>query len=836
MVDPWMTEVANALAGKVAEAAFDGGRKALDTLARLVRDRFAREPRAAAALAAAQAPSDSPDSGQRVRDLEAALERVAKADDDFARRLRTLWTQITVNQTTGDDGVNINSTGAIGGSQFQGRNIVIQGGVTHYAPPVSNISVPRQLPPDVTHFTGRESDLAKLDALLGGERAALTTSVVISAVAGAAGIGKTALAVHWAHRAAWRFSDGQLYVNLRGYDPGPPMTATQALDGFLRALEVTPERIPTDVDAQAGLFRTLLSARRMLIVLDNARSAGQVRPLLPGTAGCLVLVTSRSHMSGLVARDGAQRLTLDALAPQESLALLRSIIGAERVDAELEAANYLARRCVHLPLALRIAAQLANARPRTTLADLAAQLAEGPDRLDALATNDEDETTAVRAVFSWSVHSLNPQAARAFRLLGLHKGADISIPAAAVLTDSSPAQARRLLDALAEAHLLDTDSDRYHFHDLLRDYAAERAMAEESEEDRTSAIRRLLASYLAGAQSATRWLAYEHKYSAAPGENGGSDPNSPFRTRDDAAKWLKAELDNLVAATRQATESGDNATAWQLPNAMWSFYLGHWSFDAWITTAEIGLAATRRLGNCRAEANMLSFLASAYHFSDRPQEALQRHQQALDIHRQIGPVTDDDGLYISTAMILVNLGGTYGGLGQYENAIDALSQALPLARELGDGAAEGHALESLAGMYLELERFEEALDCLQQALTVFRGNFLPTGEAITLNRLAEAYLALDRVEKAAQYSQMAVDIQYSIQDEMGEASSLTTLALILRKMNQPEAANRAWQRAVALLDENDVPQTSSTRVYLSTAASNTTQEPDPGAPDKEEPS
>jgi DNA-binding SARP family transcriptional activator len=337
---------------------------------------------------------------------------------------------------------------------------------------------PRELPTDVPAFTGRVAELAELDRLLGPPAIAASPSrasaAVISVVSGTAGAGKTALAIHWAHRAAGQFPDGQLYVNLRGYDPATPMTAADALAGFLGALGVPSQDIPPDEGRRAARYRSLLADQRMLVVLDNASRADQVRPLLPGTPGCAVVVTSRDALAGLVARDGAARLELDLLPRDDAVALLTKLMG-EQAHTDPDATVELARQCARLPLALRVAAELAAARPRVPLRDLVADLADERRRLDLLDVAG-DPRSAVRAVFSWSTGQLSDESARMFRLLGLHLGPDISVPAAASLAAIADAEARRLLAELARAHLIvEHVPGRYALHDLLRAYAAEQA-------------------------------------------------------------------------------------------------------------------------------------------------------------------------------------------------------------------------------------------------------------------------------------------------------------------------------------------------------------------------
>ena len=358
--------------------------------------------------------------------------------------------------------------------------------------PETAMTVPRQLPPAIPSLVGRAHELVTLTRIL-DEPTERSAAVVISVITGTAGVGKTALAVHWAHRVQGHFPDGQLYVNLRGYDPGPPMTPNQALDGFLRALDVPAGKIPASVAERAALYRSLLDGRRVLVILDNANTAEQVRPLLPGSPDCLAVVTSRSLLSGLVVRDGAHRVRLTPLPLAEAIVLLRQIIGAARVDAELNTAAKLARQCAYLPLALRIAAERVASHPCRTLADLTEELANERDRLDMLVAGDDD-TTAVRVVLSWSYQALPPETARVFRLLGLHVGPDISVPATAALASITTPRARQLLDFLTGVHLVEeTGHDRYRFYDLLRLYAAERAATEETDHERDNAVRRLLA-------------------------------------------------------------------------------------------------------------------------------------------------------------------------------------------------------------------------------------------------------------------------------------------------------------------------------------------------------
>ncbi len=350
-------------------------------------------------------------------------------------------------------------------------------------PASSPARVPRQLPGAVPHFTGRSEELARLSQITDQARSQAPGTVLISAIGGTAGVGKTALAVHWAHQVANRFPDGQLYVDLRGFGPScAPMPAATAVRRFLDALAVPAERIPADLDAQIGLYRSLLAGKRILIVLDNARDPDQVRPLLPGAAGCMVLITSRSRLTDLIALDGAIPLTVDLLTTREARELLVRRLGRARVSGEPAAADELIGLCARLPLAVNIAASGALAHPRTPLSSLAAELRDTRRRLDLLSAG--TGAANLRAVFSWSCQTLSSPAARMFRLLGRHSGPDISIAVAASLAATGPDQARRALDELTAAHLLTEHAHgRYRLHDLLRAYATEQAQAASHRDD-----------------------------------------------------------------------------------------------------------------------------------------------------------------------------------------------------------------------------------------------------------------------------------------------------------------------------------------------------------------
>jgi DNA-binding SARP family transcriptional activator len=454
--------------------------------------------------------------------------------------------------------------------------------------------VPRELPADVAGFTGRTGALKALDEMSSASSDIAAGPVVISAIAGTAGVGKTAVAVHWAHRVADRFPDGQPYLNLRGYSSGEPMRAVEALAALLRSLGTLPERIPTEEDQAAALYRTVMADRRVLVVLDNARSVDQVRPLLPGSHGCLVLVTSRDRLAGLVARNGARQLSLDVLPPEEAFALLTRILGADRTAAEPAATAELARVCAYLPLALRIAAAHLSDRTDLVIAAYIAELADS-DPVTSLRVDGDDET-AVRTALDRSYLSLPEPTRRMFRLLGVVPGPDFTAMAAAALAGSTVNDAAQHLRNLARAHLIDEYTPgRYTFHDLLRVYARELAIAEKDCGHRTPVIERLLSYYLHSADSAVNTLYPERLSLPIPQVEPGVSAEV-FGDRHGALTWLASEQANLVAAVVHAADHGPLPFSWLLAVCLRRYFFQNRHTIDWMLTANAALRAAAKCG------------------------------------------------------------------------------------------------------------------------------------------------------------------------------------------------------------------------------------------------
>ena len=619
---------------------------------------------------------------------------------------------------------------------------------------------PSQLPFGVRGFAGRDAELAQLDELLAGPGAAThdvgattPTAVVISALSGTAGVGKTALAVHWARRVSHRFPDGQLYVNLRGFAAGgDAVRPADALRSFLDALGVPSARIPDDPDSRAALFRSTLTGRRMIILLDNARDADQVRPLLPGAGGSLALVTSRSRLTGLVAAEGAQLLTLDLMTSDEARSLLVSRLGADRVDAEPQAVEALIGRCARLPLALAIASARALTRPTMTLAELVLELRQADRRLDLLAV--DGDTTNVTAVFSWSYDRLSPGAARLFRLLGLHPGPEISTAAAASLVGLTTDEAGPLLDELTRATLLSPQTAaRYLLHDLLAAYAARLARGSDNDQQRLDAVQRLLHHCVHTATAATLSLDPHRDLIPLTGPNPGVEV-STFEGSAAALEWFTVERRTLLAALDLASAIGLDAEACQLAWTMTTYLYrqGHWTDLASSQKAMLG--AAKRLGDRQAE-----------------------------------------------GLAWRNLGLAYACLRQLDDAVAANLQALHLAEELQDDVRRGHLHLNLAHLADQQGRSAASMEHNVLALQFYRAADHRIGQARALAEIGADQLSRGNVGQARTRGEEALEIHQEVGDREGQAVALHLLGLTYAQVPDPQRTLDAFRRAIDLWRE-----------------------------------
>ncbi|WP_233223913.1 tetratricopeptide repeat protein [Amycolatopsis sp. CA-128772] len=655
--------------------------------------------------------------------------------------------------------------------------------------------VPRQLPLAIKDFTGRADHVAALDALLPAADGGAPGPVVISAVDGTAGIGKTTLAVWWAHRVQSRFPDGTLHVNLRGYGAGDPATPGEVLEGFLRALGLRADQIPVGVEAQAGLFRSLVAGRRLLLVLDNANDTGQVRPLLPGTPGCVVVVTSRDSLTGLVVTEAATRLTLDLLPHDEAVALVTGILGPARAAAEPDAVRELVRYCGRLPLALRIAASQVTA-PHVTVGDVVAELADERVRLDAL-SQDGDDRAAVRAVFDWSYQRLPAEHARVFRRLGLHPGEEFGVAAAAAVTGLELPEARRVLTALARAHVIESAAgrQRYRFHDLLRAYAAERAERDDPPAEVKQARRALLMWYAHHAKIALEILFPAHRdWDPAMRLDTRTRPEIRLSGREETWAWTVLEVDNLVAATRAADLHEETPLTLLLvkTTAMILHRRGRW--DDLVDLRSRALAAARRTGDPREEMQVLIGLGETYQVLDRWQDAESALRTALGMAHDL-----EEPWCEATA--LLQLGDGCWVQGQYAQARNYLQAAVPLAPGAQHGRIEAQIESVLAAIALRLGEYAEALDHAHRSFVLSERAGDCEGQVGNLRCMATIHHSSGDHDRAIELCEQALRIVSPEFFPTFFADTLDTLGAVLRDTGDTARALECWREALRIYDD-----------------------------------
>ncbi len=658
----------------------------------------------------------------------------------------------------------------------------------------SRRQAPAQLPADIADFTGRDEQVKRLCDLLSDPGAIGDPGAVrIAVVAGAGGLGKTSLAVHAAHRLRREFPDGQLYVDLLGATPNL-LPIGDVLARFLRDLGVDGRDVPVADDERAARYRTILARRRILVVLDNARDAAQVRPLLPGNASSSVLVTTRSRMPDLAS---TKLVDLNVLDDAEALQLFVKVVGEERPAAEPEATAELLDACAGLPLAIRICAARLATRAGWTIQTMTNRLRDVRRRLDELKAGD----LAVRASFQVSFASLPARAddrgidpSRAFCLLGLWQGSSISAAAATALFGVPEYSAEDALEVLVDTHLLEcVAADRYRFHDLLRVYAFERAAADLPAAERDAAAARLLTWYMRTADAAATAVSPRRFNIALDVSNSGEVPPLSFTSAEDALAWYDSERANMVAATRQAAGSGLHDIAWRLPTPLFVIFYSRGNWADCIATHRVALDSARLAGNRQAEAWVLNNLGDALGVTGHP-EGIGHLERSLGIRREIGDRMGE----IQTAN---NLADAYQRLGRAAEALDVLWRVLDLTRQVGDRFGEGIALANLGSTLLDLDRAEEAIDYLQQARRTFTQIDYVDGVGYAMHILGRSYLSLGRDTDALDCLQRALYSHRASGNRQQQAATLKSFGTAQNRAGLAAEARESLAHAAAIFEE-----------------------------------
>ncbi|WP_111171200.1 tetratricopeptide repeat protein [Spongiactinospora gelatinilytica] len=642
----------------------------------------------------------------------------------------------------------------VSGPIIQARNVT--GGIRIYrdGSGEQENNVPRQLPGDVSHFVNRADELSALTALLDTQDGTDQGAAKVIVISGSPGVGKTALALRLAHSIRAHFTAGDLYVNLRGYDDGPPLSPSSVLDRMLRALGVPGGEIPADVEDRSAAFRSVTANRKILFLLDNAVSSTQVRPLLPGSAGPLVIITSRSALPALAVRDGAKRIHLDIFQEGDALALLKTISHGWREDGEADLLE-LVNLCARLPLALRIAAERAVSRPMMLLTELIDDLKDDSLLWETLSLSDDSASEAVRTVFAWSYRALPEDAARTFRLLGVNPGADVGLTAAAALAGAPVRVTRHALDLLVGAFMVEVPTPgRFRLHDLLKAYAVAEAQATDPRPTASAAIRRLAAWYALTLEQAVKWLAPGDEIRLSIQETEVPAPLQ-FANSLAAYEWFEVERGNIVATARAALEREEFDSAWCLAMAASPIHMHYFTFDDWALLGEVAVTAARAL--------------------DDPA----RHASALT----------NRGRYLFRRRSLTE-------------ARDEFHNALLIREDLGDARAVCESLNLLGLVCLRTRELDDAASYFQRAATGFSELADLRWESLALSNLAEAHLEADAAERALAILSPLPEVFARLNDPAMRGNSLWLIAWARRLSGDLAAAASAINGALGIAEED----------------------------------
>lgn len=647
-------------------------------------------------------------------------------------------------------------------------------------------SPPHQLPRDIGDFTGHEALLARLDAKAGVT--GTTGGVVV--IDGMPGVGKTTLAIHWAHRCRKLFPDGQVFLDACSYGPDPPLEPRDALGRLLNAIGVPADRIPPGEHDRRERLSRLLDGRRLLIVLDNVADAKQVRPVLSATSNCTMLITSRTRLKGLAIREAVHTITVPPLNRQESVSLLRGIL-SERPDDEHEELAALADLSSGLPLALRVVGQHASERPRAHLADLVEQLRH---QLLAEDTDVGNEDATVHTVFDFSYRALPCKTGRLFRLLSLHPGRTVSVEAASALSDADVRRTEQALDALAAANLLQHDAARrYHLHDLLRCFANDRVHREEPAAQTRGAIQRMLDWYLLTATNAVVRLA-PHRARVPDLPDTANIKPMTFKKDTDAMRWCIDERANLAAITRYAAQQQFHNHAWQIPGEVHEIFQRYGSQDDVLECHEIALASAKTAGHHEGQLGTLNNLGTTYHrLRDYPSAAA-CFEEGIRLARSLGHQEGEAPLTHNLANVLVKED-------KFEAAIGLYQQARRTAQKIGNKAGEATALHRLGKAYHRMGRPDEAFDCYRLSLTMREQIGHQRGEGATHAALAALHRGRNEHTLALEHAQLALAISANTKDQAITCDALISRSVVRRQLEQFEQAVHDARRALDICDD-----------------------------------
>ncbi|HET8657708.1 MAG TPA: tetratricopeptide repeat protein [Micromonosporaceae bacterium] len=647
-----------------------------------------------------------------------------------------------------------------------------------------------QPPPDVPDFIGQDELLTRLDSLT--DKSDTGANVVL--VCGMPGVGKTTLAVHWAHQRRHRFPDGQLYIKLNAFGAGPAMESGEALSRFLYALGLSADVMPANTDERRDRFNELVVGRRILVILDDVRDTDQARALIPTSASCATVITSRTRLGGLTIRDGVRNLTISPLPDHNGLELLQRVVGTSRVAAEPSAAQVLTRLSGGLPLALRVIGEQVAERSQASLADLVDEL--GARLLDS---ETDDEEANLHTIFGWSYDALAPDAAHLFLLLGLYPGASIGPEAAAAMCGGGAHHTERLLNRLARSHLVIHDVVRhYRLHDLLRRYAAARALDEVPPEDRAGALRRLVDWYLLSAANAAAMLAPDQPPVPDLPTPDGIRPQT-FDTEPDAMRWGEVERANIGAVTRWAAAHGFQRHGWQIPGAIHEIYNRYGSKEDVLELHELALLAAQQDGHPEGQTGTLSNLGAFYFALRDYRRAINTWEEALRLAREIG--------YTNVVLACShNLASAYLHTGNVAAAVPLYIGVLDACRNTSNAPGEASSLHRLGYAYRWLKQYDQAISCYIAALTIRQRIGSLRGQGTTYGELAALYLEMNEIGLALRHCQLALKIYERTKDEAARCDALITRADVQRKLAIHKDAARDAQRAIAISEEIADPQ------------------------------